>query len=133
MSINQFQSQKEHQTCNYWNRAAWCALPEAFTLFHRFTAPSSFALKNNLWSSNANFKRYSKFHESSPVWRNKWFLRLVCLENPLEQMWHLKGQDPEWTYMWDRRSPGVGKDLLHKLHLWGLSWKKENHCYWVCY
>lgn len=59
-----------------------------------------------------------------PVWRNRWFLRLVCLENPLEQIWHLKGQEPECTYMCDLRSPGVGNDLLHKLHLCGLSWKR---------
>lgn len=56
-----------------------------------------------------------------PVCRKRWFLRLVCLLNPRLQMWHLKGQEPLWTYMWDLRSPGVGKDLEHSPHLWGFS------------
>uniref|UniRef100_A0A1Y1KR44 Uncharacterized protein n=1 Tax=Photinus pyralis TaxID=7054 RepID=A0A1Y1KR44_PHOPY len=57
----------------------------------------------------------------SPVCRKRWFFKFVCLEKPLEHMWHLNGQDPEWTYMCERRSPGVGNDLLQRLHLCGLS------------
>lgn len=56
-----------------------------------------------------------------PVCRKRWFFRFVCLEKPREQMWHLKGHEPLWTYMCDLRSPGVGNDLEQRLHLWGLS------------
>ena len=56
-----------------------------------------------------------------PVWRNKWFLRLVCLLKPRLHTWHLKGHDPLWTYMCDFRSPGVGNDLEQRAHLCGFS------------
>lgn len=54
-----------------------------------------------------------------PVCKKRWFLRFVCLLKPREQIWHLKGHDPLWTYMWERRSPGVGNDLEQRLHLCG--------------
>lgn len=50
---------------------------------------------------------------------------MVSLEKPRAQMWHLKGQEPEWTNWWDLRSPGVGNDLEHRLHLWGFSCNKK--------
>ena len=52
-----------------------------------------------------------------PVCRRMWLLRFVCLLKPLLQMWHLKGQLPLCMYMWDLRSPGVGNDLEHIVHL----------------
>lgn len=57
----------------------------------------------------------------SPVCRNRWFLRFVCLLKPREQTWHLNGHEPLCTYMCDLRSPGVGKDLEHRAHLCGFS------------
>jgi len=57
------------------------------------------------------------------VWRYMWLRRLVCLLKPRLQMWHLKGHDPLWTYMWLLRSPGVGNDFEHSVHLWGFSCK----------
>jgi len=60
-----------------------------------------------------------------PVWRKRWFLRFVCLLKPREQIWHLNGHDPLWTYMWERRSPGVGNDFEQRLHLCGFSCWKE--------
>ena len=31
----------------------------------------------------------------------------------------------EWIFEWCRKSPGVGKDLGHSGHGWGLSWEKQ--------
>ena len=39
---------------------------------------------------------------------------------------HLCGHDPLWTYMWDLRSPGVGKDFWQISHLCGFSCKGTN-------
>ena len=58
-----------------------------------------------------------------------WFFKFVCLLNPLSHISHLNGQVPVCIYMWDFRSPGVGNDFAHSLHLWGLSW--NNVCYWL--
>ena len=60
-------------------------------------------------------------NQDSPVCRNRWFLRLVCLLKPRLQTWHLNGHDPLCTYMCDLRSPGVGNDLEHSAHLCGFS------------
>lgn len=57
-----------------------------------------------------------------PVCKNRWFLRFVCLEKPLEQMWHLNGHEPLCTYICDFKSPGVGKDFEQRLHLCGFSY-----------
>ena len=74
------------------------------------------------------------FYFDSPVWRKRWFLRFVSLLKPLEQMWHLKGHEPEWTNWWDLRSPGVGKDLEHKPHLWGFSCnKRQKRTFLACH
>lgn len=70
------------------------------------------------------FKRKIKIN--LPVCKNKWFFKFVCFENPLEQIWHLNGHVPLWTYMCDLRSPGVGNDFEHKLHLWGFSCNEFN-------
>ena len=56
-----------------------------------------------------------------PVCRKRWFFKLVTLLNPRSQIWHRWGQLPLWMYMWDLRSPGVGKDFWHSSHLWGFS------------
>ena len=58
-----------------------------------------------------------------PECSRRWFFRFVCLLNPRWQTWHLNGQVPVCTYVWDLRSPGVGKDLEHIVHLCGFSWK----------
>lgn len=60
-----------------------------------------------------------------PVCKNRWFLRFVCFEKPLEHMWHLKGHEPLWTYMCDFKSPGVGNDFEQRPHLCGFSCNKE--------
>lgn len=57
----------------------------------------------------------------SPVWSKAWFRKLVCLLKPLLHTSHLKGHEPLCTYMWDRRSPGVGKDFVHCVHLCGFT------------
>lgn len=64
-------------------------------------------------------------------------MRFVCFEKPLEQMWHLKGHEPEWTYMCDFKSPGVGKDFEQRLHLCGFSYIRPDkkcikHEYFLC-
>lgn len=65
-----------------------------------------------------------------PVCKNRWFFRLVCLENPREQIWHLNGHEPLCTYICDLRSPGVGNDFEQRLHLWGFSCNfKRKHGY----
>lgn len=56
-----------------------------------------------------------------PEWILKWFCKLVNLLKPLWQMSHRNGQKPLCVYMWDLRSPGVGKDLGQKLHLCGFT------------
>ena len=58
-----------------------------------------------------------------PECNRRWFFKFVCLLNPRWQTWHLNGQVPVCTYVWDLRSPGVGKDLEHIVHLCGFSWK----------
>ena len=50
-----------------------------------------------------------------------WFFKLVSFPNPRVQISHLYGHVPVWTYMWDFKSPGVGKDFEHRLHLCGFS------------
>ena len=64
--------------------------------------------------------KYEKIFEV-PVCKNRWFFRLVTLLKPLSQMWHRCGQLPLWIYIWDLRSPGVGKDFWQSSHLWGFS------------
>ena len=60
-----------------------------------------------------------------PECNRRWFFKFVCLLNPLWHTWHLNGQVPVCTYVWDLRSPGVGKDLEHIVHLCGFSWKLD--------
>lgn len=57
-----------------------------------------------------------------PVWRKRWFLKFVCLLKPRLHILHWKGQLPLCTYMCDFKSPGVGNDFWHIVHLWGFSW-----------
>ena len=52
---------------------------------------------------------------------------MVCLLNPRWQMWHLKGHVPVCTYVCDLRSPGVGNDFEHIVHLCGFSCKKKEY------
>lgn len=62
-----------------------------------------------------------KFIYCLPLCRNRWFFKFVCFEKPRKQIEHLKGHEPLWTYLWDFKSPGVGNDLAHRLHLCGFS------------
>lgn len=105
-----------------------CASYASYALFRRWPKPS--------WTLDQETTEYMEPWKLSdklvpghwilqinlPEWSRTWFFRFVCLLNPLWQISHLKGQDPLWTYMWLRRSPGVGKDLEHRVHLWGFSW-----------
>lgn len=87
--------------------------------------------KKNILSNNNIFIK----NVYLPVCKKRWFFRFVCLEKPLAQMWHLNGHDSVCVYMWDFRSPGVGKDFTHKLHLCGFScnYKKEKDAVLVSY
>lgn len=99
----------------------WKGVIYRFILIN-FSCPN---LKTGLWKWQIFVFKFSKLVDCEfylPVCKKRWFLRFVCFEKPLEQMWHLNGHEPLCTYICDFKSPGVGKDFEQRLHLCGFSY-----------